>query len=131
MPQAKPHAKKYELRSIAGERGKTRRTKPYKVLWEDRTTTWEPAADIDAAADAIKAWTKLSPDSQEMVMNMNDEELAERFFRDVEVGVPISHILGEDADICVVQDLYECKYSSMIQQLCDAAAAQFPGMCTQ
>ena len=45
MPNAKPHAKKYILKTIVGERGKTRRTKQFKILWSDASTTWEPASN--------------------------------------------------------------------------------------
>ena len=54
MPTTKPQAKKNVLKTIVGERGKTRRTKQFKILWSDASTTWELAGNLDSAALAIK-----------------------------------------------------------------------------
>ena len=64
MPSAKPHAKKCMLKTIVGQRGKTRRTKQFKILWSDASTTWEPAGNLDSAALAIKDRGRLQPEEQ-------------------------------------------------------------------
>ena len=60
---------------IAGERGKTRRSKQYRILWEDKSVTWEPEADLHNAKEAIKAWTELSSEDTETTKGWNKEKL--------------------------------------------------------
>ena len=59
LPEAKKHSKKFEVQAVVGEKGMTRRTKQYKVLWLGYdSTSWEPAANVDhcACADKVKEW---------------------------------------------------------------------------
>ena len=72
LPSAKPHAKKYTLKTIVGEQGKTRRATQFKNLWSDETTTWEPAGNLDSAAQATKDWGKLHMEEQTRIMGMSD-----------------------------------------------------------
>ena len=52
---AKPNSRQYEIEAIVGERGKTRRMKQYRILWENHNdTTWEPMANLDRADLKIK-----------------------------------------------------------------------------
>ena len=72
---AKPKVKLWELRTIAGESGETRRSKQYRILWEDKSVTWEPEADLHNAKEAIKAWTELSSEDTETTKGWNKEKL--------------------------------------------------------
>ena len=70
MPSATPHAKKYTLKTIVGEQGNKRRTKQFKILWSDETTTWEPADNLDSATQAIKDWGEMHTEEQTRIMEM-------------------------------------------------------------
>ena len=73
---AKPHSKQYEIEAIVGERGKTRRTKQYRILWEGfDSSTWEPVANLDHANLKIKEWLKHTPGRQQELMSATDEEI--------------------------------------------------------
>ena len=80
LPEAKKYGKKFEVLAIVGEKGMTRRTKQFKVLWVGyKTTTWEPSANVDHCADRIKEWITLKPEEQHRLEEMTDEELVEEF----------------------------------------------------
>lgn len=85
---AKPHAKSYAIRKIVGEKGNTRRSKQWKVLWEDDdTTSWEPAANLDYAPGKIKEWTELTAKQQHELMNMSNAQLREKFMNETDTRV--------------------------------------------
>ena len=64
------------IEAIVGERGKTRRTKQYRILWEGfDSTTWEPMANLDHADLKIKEWLKRTPEQQQRLMSATDAEL--------------------------------------------------------
>ena len=76
LPEAKKYSKKFEVQAIVGEKGMTRRTKQYKVLWSGfDSTTWEPAANVDHCAEKIKEWFSMKPEEQHRLEMMSDEEL--------------------------------------------------------
>ena len=75
MPSAKPHTKKHTLKTIVGERGTTKRTKQFKILWRDETTTWEPAGNPDSAAEAITDWGEMHTQEQTEIMGMSNAQL--------------------------------------------------------
>jgi hypothetical protein len=80
LPEAKKYGKKFEVRAIVGEKGMTRRTKQFKVLWVGySTTTWEPSANVDHCADRIKEWITRKPEEQHRLEEMTDDELVEEF----------------------------------------------------
>ena len=81
LPAAKPHAKQWAIRLIAGEKGKTRRTRQFKVLWEDNTVTWEPLSNLDHAADVIKEWTKLPQADKDRMQAMSPANLLDMYER--------------------------------------------------
>ena len=73
---AKPHSRQYGIEAIVGERGRTRRTKQYRILWESYDdTTWEPMANLDHADLKIKEWLKRTPKQQQRLMSATDAEL--------------------------------------------------------
>ena len=73
---AKPHSRQYGIEAIVGERGRTRRTKQYRILWESHDdTTWEPMANLDHADLKIKEWLKRTPEQQQRLMSATDAEL--------------------------------------------------------
>ena len=75
LPATKPHARQWSLKCIAGEKGKTRRTKQFKVPWEDNTVTWEPLGNLDHAAEVIKEWTQLSQSDKDKLQAMSPAQL--------------------------------------------------------
>jgi hypothetical protein len=80
LPEAKPHAKGWEVCKIVGEKGMTRRSKQYKVLWQGYvTTSWEPSKNIDHCAEKVKEWVELKPERQHQLSQMTDVQLTEEF----------------------------------------------------
>ena len=76
IDEATPHAKQHEVVKIVGERGKTRRTKQFRVHWkQEDAITWEPATNLDHCKTAIRDWTMESPEEQEALTKANQEEL--------------------------------------------------------
>ena len=71
----KPHSKKYKLKLLEGEKGKTRKTKQCRVLWDDESVTWEPLANLAQVATAVKEWTKLMEADRHKLTAMSAEEL--------------------------------------------------------
>jgi len=75
-----PHAKGWEVCKVVGEKGMTRRSKQYKILWQNHsTTTWEPKANVDHCSDKVKEWVELKPERQHQLSQMSDTELTEDF----------------------------------------------------
>ena len=117
MSNAKLHAKKYVLKIIVGERGKTSRTKLFKILWSDASTTWDPAGNLDNAALAIKDWGGMHTEEQTRIMEMSDEQLND-WYDDNDDSVPLADVLSVEADVCLVQNLFDVPWGEMIDHLC-------------
>ena len=87
---AKPHSRHYGIEAIVGERGKTRRTKQYRILLEGYDgTTWEPMTNLDHADLKIKEWLRRTPEQQQKLMSATDVEI-------------VSQIRGEDSEAAAV-----------------------------
>ena len=83
---AKKKAKFWQLRMIAGERGKTRASKQYRILWDDKSTSWEPEENLHDAKEALKAWTELSEEEKKTTKQWNKEKLWEIYESSVSMG---------------------------------------------
>ena len=75
-------------------------------MWSDASTTWEPAGNLDSVALAIKDWGKLHAEEQTRIMEMSDEQLND-WYDDSDDSVPLADVLGVEADMCLVQSLFD------------------------
>ena len=94
MIAAKPHSKQYTVFRVVGERGKTRRSKQFRIQWKDYDkTTWEPALNLDHCKQAIRDWTLLNPEEQEKLLASNDQELQDGLLEELAAEVPMAEEL--------------------------------------
>ena len=75
MAPAKPRSKLWELRMTCGGRGKTRGSRQYRILRDDKSVTWEPEKNLQDAKTALKAWTELSEVEKQTIKSWDSEEL--------------------------------------------------------
>jgi hypothetical protein len=77
LEAAHKSAKVWDVHKIVGEKGRTRRTKQYRVMWhpEDaKFTTWEPADNLGAPLK-IQEWMKLTSMEQAQLTEQSDQQL--------------------------------------------------------
>jgi hypothetical protein len=118
---AKRHAKAWEVVKVVGERGSTRRTKQWKLVWDDGTTSWEPTSNCNDCSKHIKDWTELGGKQQRILMDMEDAEL--KAYLD---GEAVASVIKQEqqeeikeAHVNLVQDISKLPRGNMIQAICD------------
>ena len=74
---AKKEAKLWQPRVVVGERGRIRGSKQYRILWDDRSTSWEPKENLHDAKEALEAWTEPPKEDKETTKQWDKEELWE------------------------------------------------------
>jgi hypothetical protein len=98
--EAKKHSKQFDVQRIVGEKGRTRRAKQFRVMWEDCVeTSWEPLAHLKCV-EKIADWTALLPEEQRELQNMSDEDLQEAWNDQQAVTVIQT---ADQAELCVPQ----------------------------
>ena len=117
----KSHSKSWTLKRIVGEKGTTRRTKQWRVWWENNTITLEPGNNLEHAEDVVKAWILLSLHGQAVVTSMTAEEL-QATIDEAEDSPTIAvdatlTTKKESAWANLIQDISRCKFGDCKQYI--------------
>ena len=78
---------------------------------------WEPAGNLDSAAQAIKDWGEMHTEEQTRIMGMSDVQLND-WYDDNDDSVPLADVLSTEADVCLVQNLFDVPWGEMIDLVC-------------
>ena len=140
LKAARKNAKTWEVDRVVGERGATQRTKQWKLLWKDGTTSCEPRENCNNCAAHVKEWTEINTKIQRAIMMMTDDEIKTHFEKEKGKAIntmsdkvitsitPRAATLEEPTvvvevstttDINLIQDISKLPKGGMIQGICD------------
>jgi hypothetical protein len=117
---AKKSTRTYKVRTIVGERGKTRASKEYRVKWMGHDElTWEPGGNLDCP-DKITQWVQRTPAEQTALMEAEGGVLE---------AMLVANVNHEESDLStcfttILMDLGECKLGGVLKEACKKAGIE-------